>query len=160
HTAGDRMSIEFRCPCGRLLRVADSLAGRQGICPVCGKLVDVPGAPAEPPDVDTAPVERGGPPPAAAPPPRTPPQSPLGPPPSTSSPAPPPPPDVVKPAYRLSTVRDVFAATFLFGLIGGVALIAWNYRLLGRRRAFAHTLLAGLGLAVVDSAVSLYAVPH
>jgi hypothetical protein len=133
------------------------LAGREGICPVCGKLLDVPGTPAELPEVGTATAELESPTPAGAVS-RDAPDFDLGS--SSSKSLPPPlPPDVVKPTYRLSTVRDVFAATFLFGPIGGVVLIAWNYLLLRRRRAFAHTLLAALGLAAVDSAVSLYGMP-
>jgi hypothetical protein len=140
------MPIEFRCPCGRLLRVADSLAGRKGICPICGKLLDVPGEAAEsratgvaaPFDLESLTATATADPDHA-------PKFDLG---ATASPGVAPA-DVVQPTIRLSTVRDVFAATFIFGPLGGIFLIAWNYLVLRRPRAFAVTLLAGLSLAVV-----------
>lgn len=48
--------IEFACDhCGETIRYPDSHAGRQGRCPACGALVQVPRTPAEPlPDEDVA----------------------------------------------------------------------------------------------------------
>lgn len=36
------MPIDLTCSCGKLLRVADEAAGRQGRCPVCGALLEIP----------------------------------------------------------------------------------------------------------------------
>jgi hypothetical protein len=38
------MPIELTCSCGKRLRVADDLAGRQGQCPFCGELLTIPEA--------------------------------------------------------------------------------------------------------------------
>jgi hypothetical protein len=37
------MPIELTCCCGKRLQVADEFAGRQGRCPVCGGLLEIPG---------------------------------------------------------------------------------------------------------------------
>jgi hypothetical protein len=37
------MPIELTCICGKRLRVADEFANRQGQCPVCGDLLQIPG---------------------------------------------------------------------------------------------------------------------
>jgi hypothetical protein len=36
------MPIDLTCSCGRQLRVADEFAGRQGRCPACGAVLDIP----------------------------------------------------------------------------------------------------------------------
>lgn len=36
------MAIRFKCDCGKALKVADDLAGKQGKCPGCGSLITVP----------------------------------------------------------------------------------------------------------------------
>src|SRR6516225_1285115 len=36
------MSIDLTCSCGRQLRVADEFAGRQGRCPACGAILEIP----------------------------------------------------------------------------------------------------------------------
>jgi TM2 domain-containing membrane protein YozV len=61
------MPIEFRCVnCRKLLRVADSDAGRRAQCPECGAVLTVPSATANPDFVAVAAVDdRAGPPPAA-----------------------------------------------------------------------------------------------
>ncbi len=38
------MPISLDCPCGKALRVQDHLAGKKVKCPVCGEILDVPGA--------------------------------------------------------------------------------------------------------------------
>jgi hypothetical protein len=46
------MSILFDCPCGRKLSVGDDHAGKQGSCPACGRILDIPNPipPLEPSD--------------------------------------------------------------------------------------------------------------
>jgi len=36
------MAIRFKCDCGKALKVADELAGKQGKCPGCGNTITVP----------------------------------------------------------------------------------------------------------------------
>src|SRR5262245_49135792 len=36
------MPIDLTCCCGKLLRIADEFAGRQGQCPVCGRVLAIP----------------------------------------------------------------------------------------------------------------------
>src|SRR5262245_24263110 len=36
------MPINLACACGKQLRVADDFAGRQGRCPACGRLLEIP----------------------------------------------------------------------------------------------------------------------
>src|SRR5215831_9093126 len=36
------MPIDLTCSCGRQLRVADEYAGRQGRCPACGAVLEIP----------------------------------------------------------------------------------------------------------------------
>jgi hypothetical protein len=36
------MLIELTCACGKRLQVSDEFAGRQGQCPACGELLDIP----------------------------------------------------------------------------------------------------------------------
>jgi hypothetical protein len=146
------MPIEFRCPCGRLLRVDDAHAGQQGTCPACGNLLDIPGAVPQtnviglspPPDaagLTTAPAVAPGQVPGV----------------DGFPEVLPPVPELARPTYRLSSAGDVLAGSFLFGPLGGVALIAWNYLVLRRFRAFALVLLAGLVLAAGVSVLALSA---
>jgi hypothetical protein len=37
-----KMPIELTCSCGKRLQVSEAFAGRQGQCPVCGKLLPIP----------------------------------------------------------------------------------------------------------------------
>jgi len=37
--------MEYRCSCGRVLRVPDGMAGKKGKCPGCGKIFDLPAGP-------------------------------------------------------------------------------------------------------------------
>ena len=37
-----KMPIDLTCSCGRQLRVADEFAGRQGRCPACGAVLEIP----------------------------------------------------------------------------------------------------------------------
>lgn len=144
------MPVELRCPCGRLLRVADEYAGRQGTCPACGALLEIP-----PAEKDAAGPGLAGPPEAEG---------------VTTAPAVTPRfepgdtglpeyenapdlPNIAPPAYKLSSAGEVFAGTFLLGPLAGISLIAWNYLVLGHTRAFVLTLLAGLGLAAVVAAL-------
>lgn len=39
------MPIELTCSCGKRLHVSEAFAGRQGQCPVCGKLLPIPDRP-------------------------------------------------------------------------------------------------------------------
>jgi hypothetical protein len=143
--------VEFRCDCGKLLRVKDEYAGRQGTCPACGELLDVPAAEGGGRGaILVSPVSEG-----------------LTTTPATTPGEPvdhaglledvPEVPDVTRPAYRLSSAGEVFAGTFLFGPLAGITLIAWNYRVLGRPRAFVLVSLLGLGLTVAVAALSLLA---
>jgi hypothetical protein len=36
------MPIDLTCPCGKRLQVSDEFAGRQGRCPACGGLLQIP----------------------------------------------------------------------------------------------------------------------
>ncbi|GEM_PF-5638613 len=51
--------IEFACPCGQVMKVADGMSGRKGKCPKCGAMLLVPAAPAEEVPVLDAAVPEG-----------------------------------------------------------------------------------------------------
>lgn len=36
------MAIQFKCSCGKLIRVNEEMAGKTGKCPSCGERVKVP----------------------------------------------------------------------------------------------------------------------
>jgi hypothetical protein len=40
------MPIAVKCECGQLFRVPEQFAGKRGKCPVCARVVAVPGRPA------------------------------------------------------------------------------------------------------------------
>jgi hypothetical protein len=50
------MGIRFTCSCGRELNVKDSLAGKRGKCPACGKTIQVPTAEQAARQVETPPL--------------------------------------------------------------------------------------------------------
>jgi phage FluMu protein Com len=55
------MPIEFRCTqCGKLLRTADTTAGKQAKCPSCGAVVTIPQAGTSEPYADSLPTEPSG----------------------------------------------------------------------------------------------------
>jgi phage FluMu protein Com len=57
------MAIEVRCPgCGKILHLADHVAGKKGKCPACGMVMEIPG-PDEGPPVEASiipPATAGG----------------------------------------------------------------------------------------------------
>ncbi len=57
-TAKPPMSIKFRCTCGNVYKVKDSLAGRKTVCKGCGKKLRIPGG-TPVPDKTTAAVAAG-----------------------------------------------------------------------------------------------------
>jgi hypothetical protein len=144
------MAIEVRCPCGKLLRVDDALGAREGICPACGNLLEVPGGAEGICEVGRTAVSdaRG----------------------LTTAPAAtshagltvvsdrkePSPSDVMRPSYRLIFPIEVLAGAFLFGPVAGVILLAWNYLLVRRLRAFVLTIFVGLVLTAA-AAAAMYA---
>src|ERR1700733_12157249 len=34
--------IAITCPCGKRLQVSEKYAGQQGLCPICGRALDIP----------------------------------------------------------------------------------------------------------------------
>lgn len=65
------MVITLTCPCGKLLRIGEEHAGRQGLCPVCGAVLDIPELDVpQVPGVRAAPAAPSQETPSAAPPPR------------------------------------------------------------------------------------------
>jgi hypothetical protein len=135
------MPITIACPCGRQLRVGDEAAGRQGRCPVCGRILDIPlpdrpaalPAPPDAPGVDAPqpedPILEGTPPPPA---------------PAELPPWPEPAADVAVPEYKLYSAAQVTLAAFLGSVLAGGVLLALNYRALGDRRAAVWSVLLGL----------------
>src|SRR5437660_392883 len=129
------MPIELTCSCGKLLRVADEYAGRQGQCPACGRLLDIPSSESALAGLGpTAAEERqrlianaglGGIEEPAAP------ESTLPPLPGLSPEGP----QVARPAFKLYSPGHVGLAAFLGGPVGAFLLLAINYFRLGKRRA-------------------------
>jgi len=49
------MAVRFRCPCGKRLKAPEDYVGKKARCPVCERLLKVPGEQAEPPDTEETP---------------------------------------------------------------------------------------------------------
>jgi hypothetical protein len=150
------MTAELRCPCGRWLRVNQEDGARQGRCPACGHVLDIPV-----PEVATPPAgpsaatlsaaltdEPGRPLMASTALTDTPPaEEPLdGPTPEA--------PDLVRPNYRLSPPGQIGVIAFLGGPMAGVLLMARNYARLGRLAASWLTVLIGLTVTAVAVGLS------
>src|SRR5689334_11485449 len=128
------MAVEFRCPCGRWLRVHPEDGVRQGRCPACGRVLDIPEpekalAPPGPaaPESSTALTDEPGRP-------RTDPTALAEGPPAAEAlgEAAREVPDVARPDYRLSPPGQIGLVGFLGGPMSGVLLMARNYAKLGR----------------------------
>jgi hypothetical protein len=149
------MPIDLTCPCGKRFRVADMYAGQRGQCPTCGLLLDIgradhaapagtvplrlevfpPAISLEPTrfEVSGASVDEKSPPPLVVSP-------------ATATPRP------ARPAFWLFSPGAIFLAALCGSFLGGMLLLAYNYRSLRRRRAAAVALLCGVlgtGLGVV-----------
>jgi len=46
--------MQVKCPCGKLLKVPDTAAGKRVKCPACGKVFQVPDGPSAPPSTPAA----------------------------------------------------------------------------------------------------------
>jgi hypothetical protein len=141
------MPIDLTCPCGKLLRVRNELAGRQGQCPVCGRVLAIPPADAfAAPSglllgealLATAVEEPVG---SAEPASQDYAEAPLA-----SAPAVPLPegPAVHRPEYKLFAPGHVGLAAFLGGPVGAFAILAINYFRLGKPRAAWGIIACGL----------------
>src|SRR5437762_6140151 len=117
--------MNLTCECGKLLRVPDDFAGRQGQCPGCGHLLGIPPRTEESPAPPWSPHEvpqqfalRVEPPPPPTP----------G---TAESRLPPEPPAVepefVRPAYKLFSPSHIGMAAFFGGPVGAFHLLAVNF---------------------------------
>jgi hypothetical protein len=142
------MPIYLTCPCGKVLQVGDEMAGRQGRCPVCSRVLAIPGhgalgpSAAPPPPEPASPVtaipgpvesgEPGSPAYAAVPLPAAPtaalPEERTGRP----------------PAYRLFSPGQAGLAAFLGGPVGAFIILTINYFRLGKPAAAWATIAFGL----------------
>jgi hypothetical protein len=157
------MSITLTCSCGKQLQVADEFAGRQGRCPVCGGLLEIPeraavvsGAGPSPPEaaeaVTTAPGWEG---PAA---PAAPEEAVTAQSPEAEGPLPDGP-EIIRPPYKLFSPGCIGLVAFLAGPGGAFLLLAINYWRLGKRGAAWITLAFGLLTIAALVAISV-AVPE
>src|SRR5262249_42783992 len=155
------MAIDLTCSCGKRLQVSDEYAGRQGQCPACGRVLDIPAPHADWPGMAVSLLPS-----------RTESVTPeLGP---TSIPEPvatdfaetplpiPPSPaerplllfrEVSRPAYRLFSPGQIGLVAFLFGPGGGLLPLAINYYRLGK--AAATWMTVGVGLVTVAGFLAL-----
>jgi hypothetical protein len=137
------MPYTFTCRCGRRLQVAEEHAGKQGRCPACGALLDVP--PADPAELEGAPW-------AVLPPPSGDDEHAVA---ATRLPSREREEEVEAgveqeepvPRYRLYSPGHVLLATFLSNFVGGTILLALNYRAMGNRRA--ARVAAGVAVALM-----------
>jgi hypothetical protein len=157
------MPIDLSCPCGKRLRVAEEHAGRQGQCPVCGRLLNIPtfenadqGPAPGPPPLRLRPVE------VPLPVPRE--NRPAGlPAPSAAEPTPPGRdfPTLVAPdgsgtavaRYQLYAPGAAALGCLFGSLMAGLVLIGINHRALGRAWAGAVHIFLGLLAGLVAVAV-------
>src|SRR4051794_10912766 len=51
------MAMTLTCLCGKKLQIRDELAGRQGACPSCGRVLDIPPPGADAMEIDYVAVE-------------------------------------------------------------------------------------------------------
>jgi hypothetical protein len=164
------MPIDLFCACGKKFRVAEALAGQTGQCPACGALLSIPGsqAPAAPASRPAGPAPRPrelSPPAYDVPPPldlsparfdvSPPPAPPSVPPRLVVAPFPADvPPGGARARPRLYSPAAILGATFFGGPLGGMLILALNYRTLRRPRAAVGAVLVG----VLASALGLIAV--
>lgn len=151
------MPIDLTCSCGKQLRVADEHAGRQGRCPICGAVLDIPERQAVVSGVELPPLEA---PPATIIRPIWPeaaePESP-----DEAVTARPTEPaelrfgelEISRPVYRLFSPGTVGVTAFLGGPLGAFFLLAINFWRLGKRRASWLTL--GISLLTLVGLVLL-----
>ncbi len=143
------MSILVDCPCGKKLRIGEEYAGKQGQCPACYRVFDIPAVDGSPvlatlpaPEstnqlltVKPVPTEVSG---AGSPEGKavhealsvTPLRLEEIAPPDFDEPA-----EFRAPQYKLYSPGHVLLATFLSNVLGGSILIALNYRALGHTKA-------------------------
>jgi hypothetical protein len=147
------MPIDLTCPCGKRFRVADMYAGQRGQCPTCGLLLDIGrhdhAAPAGtvplrlevlPPTISLEPTRFEVSPPSVD---EKVPRPPLVVSPAAAAPRP------ARPAFWLFSPGAIFLAALCGSFLGGMLLLAYNYRSLRRQRAAAVALLCGvLGTAL------------
>jgi hypothetical protein len=141
------MPINLTCSCGKQLRVADEFAGRQGQCPACGGMLEIPepdpvvrGAASS---VEAAHAVTATPAPAASAEPGSPEYA--------ASPLPPAPaewlpeePEVRRPGYKLFSPGSIARVAFLAGPVGAFILLALNFWRMGKRGAAWTTIALGL----------------
>jgi hypothetical protein len=142
------MAIDLTCPCGKKLRIGEEYAGKQGRCPVCTRVLDIPspGTAVPPPPVPLLryrPVEM---PPA----------------PKKSTP---PPFDLTRALSSLGKSKAaggplyspgaVAAATVFGSLLGGFVILGLNYHRMKRRAAARLSFLGGGASAIVCMALVL-----
>jgi hypothetical protein len=142
------MAIDLTCPCGKKLRIGEEHGGKQGRCPLCGRVLDIPSPgtavpPAPVPLLRYRPVEMPPAPKSALPPPfdLTRALSSLG---RSKAPGGPP--------YSPGAVA---AATIFGSLLGGFAILGLNYHRMKRRAAARLSFLGGGLSAVVCLAMVL-----
>ncbi len=153
------MPIHLTCSCGKQLRVADEFAGRQGQCPACGTLLEIPHgstmtAGAGPSVVETeqavtATPERSEPPEADSP------EHAVSPlllePMDWSEDAL----EVKRPEYKLFSPGSIGAVAFLAGPVGAFALLTINFWRLGKIAAAWATIVIGVVTVAAVIAISL-----
>ena len=157
------MPIELTCPCGKQLRVADEFAGRQGQCPACGALVDIPergavasgASPAHPEAAQAVTTTRGL---ADAAERNAPEYAVTAVPPETADRLSPES-DISRPAYKLFSPGSIGLVAFLAGPVGAFLLLAVNYWRMGKRGA-AWTTVACCVLTMVALMMSVIALPE
>src|SRR5262249_29429633 len=153
------MPIDLTCSCGRQLRVADEYAGRQGRCPACGAVLDIPQRDAlvsrwTPPPTDEAqgltatpglggPVQPDSPDYAAT---RLPPYPAEG----IDEPD-----ELSRPAYKLYSPGCIGLVAFLAGPVGAFILMTLNYWRLGKRGAAWMTIAVALITVAALMAISI-----
>ena len=142
------MPIDLTCSCGRQLRVADEFAGRQGRCPACGAVLEIPqretfvSRPASPP-LDEAqaltdtpglvgPAQSDSPEYAAT-------RLPQYPAEGIDEPN-----ELSRPAYKLYSPGCIGLVAFLAGPVGAFILMTLNFWRLGKRRAAWMTIAVAL----------------
>ena len=141
------MAITVTCECGKLLEIGEEYAGKQGRCPICRNVVNIPLGMAMPILTLDDPLPL----PVAEPVPAMLPQDEL----VFDSPG-----ECRKPRYGFYSPMTAACAALAGGFLGGGLLLASNYRRLGREAAaWAITLLGALGTLGVFILVYNYAEP-
>jgi len=130
------MPIDLTCSCGKRLRVGDEFAGRQGQCPSCGGLLEIPAAGSivplgSPSPRETAVTASVGAPAAVEPD-------------SSDLPAWSDWHEPSRPWYKLYSPGCIGLVAFLTGPVGAFFLLILNYWRLGKPRAARLTIYAGV----------------